>query len=124
MPAANPSELSSQALRAVTADESAAFHRDGAVLIKQVLPPDWVAAAAAGLDAAIATPDGMSTDIGALRVDQFPAARSSELGSLVTEGVLAEVVGSTLGAPVSFYMDQLFFKPAVHVPHTPWNPAA
>jgi len=121
MPAANPSELSSQALRAVTADESAAFHRDGAVLIKQVLPPDWVAAAAAGLDAAIATPDGMSTDIGALRVDQFPAARSSELGSLVTEGVLAEVVGSTLGAPVSFYMDQLFFKPAGHVPPTPWH---
>jgi len=115
------SSLTSVPLRHVTEEESAAFHRDGAVLLKAILPADWVAEVEAGLDAAIAEPDGMSADIGTLRVDQFPAARASELGRLVTEGVLAEIVGRALQAPVSFYMDQLFHKPAGLVPPTPWH---
>lgn len=107
--------------RDVRDDEIAAFDRDGAVLIKSVLPDEWIEAAADGLDAAIAQPDGMSSELGALRVDQFPAARASQLGKLVTESPLAEVVGRAIGGAVSFYMDQLFFKPAGMVPPTPWH---
>jgi ectoine hydroxylase-related dioxygenase (phytanoyl-CoA dioxygenase family) len=108
-------------IRAVTADEITAFHRDGAVLVKQVLPTEWVETAARGLDAAIAQPDAMSSDLGTLRVDQFPAARSVDLRRLVDDSPIAEIVGTALRSPVSFYMDQLFHKPAGLVPATAWH---
>ena len=107
--------------RPITDDEIAAFAADGAVLLKGVLPAEWLDVAAAGLDAAIDQPDPMSTNLGALRVDQFPAARSAELRSLVHESPLAEVVGTVLNSPVSFYMDQLFAKPPGMIPSTPWH---
>ena len=69
--------------RPVTDDEIAAFDADGAVLLEGILPDEWVEVALAGLDSAIDQPDPMSTNLGALRVDQFPAARSPQLRSLV-----------------------------------------
>jgi len=108
-------------LRDVTPDEKRAFHRDGAVLVKQVLPPEWVAVVLEGLDSAIAEPDVMSSDIGTLRVDQFPAAKSTQLRHMIDESPLAQIVGTALDSPVSFYMDQLFSKPAGLIPPTPWH---
>lgn len=108
-------------LRELSEDEITAFHRDGAVLVEGVLPPEWVATVEQGLDAAIAEPDAMSESLGTLRVDQFPAARSPELGRMVRESPIAEIVGRALGSPVSFYMDQLFAKPAGMVPATAWH---
>jgi ectoine hydroxylase-related dioxygenase (phytanoyl-CoA dioxygenase family) len=106
----------------VTSDEADAFHRDGAVLIKNVLDADWVARALAGLDAAIAEPDALSGVLDReLRVDQFPAARSADLRALVDESPIAEIVGSAMRGPVRFYMDQLFYKPAGFIPPTPWH---
>jgi ectoine hydroxylase-related dioxygenase (phytanoyl-CoA dioxygenase family) len=114
--------MKARPLRPVTPDEAQAFHRDGAVLIKQVLGPEWVDLARAGLDAAIAEPDAMSGVLDReLRVDQFPAARSTALRAIVEESPVAEIVGSALRGPVRFYMDQLFFKPAGHIPPTPWH---
>lgn len=46
----------------MTHEEIAAFDRDGAVLIRGALPPEWVDVAAAGLDEAIAEPDALSPD--------------------------------------------------------------
>ena len=110
-------------LRDVTPEEIEAFHRDGAALIKNVLPQKWVELAATGLDAAIATPDVMSAELehGALRVDQFPAAKSPELRRLVDESPIAQIVGSALQSPVAFYMDQMFHKPPGLVAPTPWH---
>lgn len=110
-------------LREITEEEIAAFHRDGAVLIKGVLSDEWVDLAAAGLDAAIANPDVMSADLahGTLRVDQFPAAKSPELRRLVDESPIGEIVGRALESPVTFYMDQLFHKPPGLIPPTPWH---
>ena len=110
-------------LREITDDEIESFHRDGAVLIKAVLPDEWVELAAAGLDAAIAEPDVMSAELshGRLRVDQFPAAKSPHLRRLVDESPIAEIVGRALQSPVSFYMDQMFHKPAGLVAPTPWH---
>ncbi len=108
-------------LRAITEEEIASFHRDGAVLLKGVLASEWVELALAGLDAAIDEPDVMSSDLGTLRVDQFPAAKSPDLKSLVYDSPLAEIVGTVLQSPVTFYMDQLFSKPAGHIPPTPWH---
>jgi len=110
-------------LRSVTQDEIATFHRDGAVLIKQVLPAEWVRLAAEGLDAAMAEPDVMSAELagGSLRVDQFPAAKSPQLRRLVDQSPIAEIVGRALESPVAFYMDQMFHKPPGLVAPTPWH---
>ena len=110
-------------LRTVTEEEVASFHRDGAVLLKAVLPDEWVELAAQGLDDAIAAPDVMSSALagGALRVDQFPAAKSPQLRRLVDESPIAEIVGCALRSPVAFYMDQMFHKPPGLVPPTPWH---
>lgn len=108
-------------LRDVTDEEIEAFHRDGAVLVKQVLPTEWVDVVLAGLDAAIAEPDVMSVELGTLRVDQFPAAKSPHLRRMIDESPLARIVGTALQSPVSFYMDQLFSKPAGEIPPTAWH---
>jgi len=105
----------------MTAEEAEAFHRDGAVLIKAVLAPEWVEELEKGLDAAIERPDVMSENLGTLRVDQFPAARSAGLRRIVDDSPVAEVVGSALRSPVRFYMDQLFYKPPGRFLPTPWH---
>lgn len=108
-------------LRPVTDDEIAAFERDGAVLLPKVLAPEWLEVVLEGLEQAIEAPDTMSSELGSLRVDQFPAAKSPALRRMVDESPLAELVGSALRSPVSFYMDQLFAKPAGLIPPTPWH---
>lgn len=114
--------MAAAGLRAVGPSEIEAFARDGAVLVKGILPAEWVERAASGLDAAFAAPDALSGDLGALRVDQFPAARCPELRSLVEDSPLAEIVGRTLDGPVRFYMDQMFYKPKGRIPPTQWHP--
>ncbi len=109
-------------LRTLEPDEISAFHRDGAVLARQVLPPEWVACVAEGLDEAIAAPDRMSEVLDRdLRVDQFPAARVPALRRIIDESPVAEIVATALRSPVRFYMDQLFHKPAGFIPPTPWH---
>ena len=100
-------------LRAISEAEVEAFHRDGAVLVKQILGPEWVDCAEAGLDAAVARPGALAGKVGSrLHVDQFPAAHEPALRRLVEESPVAEIVGRALRSPVRFYMDQLFCKPA------------
>ncbi len=47
-------------LRPVATTEIEAFDRDGAVLLKNILSPEWVDRARSGLDAAIAATDVLS----------------------------------------------------------------
>ncbi len=108
-------------LRTITEDEIAAFHRDGAVLVKGMLSGEWVDLLRKGADEAIDHPDVMSENLGTLRVDQFPAAKSPGLRRMVEESPLAEIVGRALGSEVRFYMDQLFFKPKGLFLPTPWH---
>ena len=61
-------------LRSITAAEKAAFHRDGAVLLKQVLSAEWLETLEQGLEAAYHDPDGLSAGVGEpLRIDHFPS---------------------------------------------------
>lgn len=109
-------------VRPLATEEIEAFHRDGAVLVKGVLSGEWVDVLGEGLDAAIAQPDILSEVLPReLRVDQFPASRCDALRRIVDESPVAEIVGSALRSPVRFYMDQLFYKPAGHIPPTPWH---
>jgi ectoine hydroxylase-related dioxygenase (phytanoyl-CoA dioxygenase family) len=109
------------ALRNITSEESDAFHRDGAVLIKRVLSADWVSAIEDGLETVVAKPDVLSESLGTLRVDQFPASRSPELMRFLDDSPIAEIVGTALRSPVRFYMDQSFVKPAGLFLPTQWH---
>ena len=113
--------MNSEPLRLITKEEIEAFHRDGAILLKNVISSDWVDLPREGTDAAIEQPDVMSENLGTLRVDQFPAAKASALRRLVEESPLAQIVGRTLESAVRFYMDQLFFKPKGRFLPTPWH---
>jgi ectoine hydroxylase-related dioxygenase (phytanoyl-CoA dioxygenase family) len=113
--------MPAQPLREITRDEISAFHRDGAILLRGILDREWVDLVREGTDEAIEHPDVMSENLGTLRVDQFPAAKSNALRRIVDESPLAQIAGRALGSAVRFYMDQLFFKPPGMYLPTPWH---
>jgi len=109
-------------LRPLHEQEIVDFDRDGAVLLKGVLAQEWTDLLAAGLEYAQEHPDGMSFGVAApLRIDQFPASHSPDLQRLMDESPIAEIVGSVLNAPVRFYMDQMFYKPAGMIAPSAWH---
>lgn len=109
----------------VSAGDVASFHRDGAVLLKGALDQHWVDLVAEGLEECFAEPDGMSNELvtanNVLRIDQFPASRSPKLSRFILDSPVASMVGAVLDAPVRFYMDQMFYKPAGELMATAWH---
>ncbi len=114
--------MRSEPLRTITDDESRVFHRDGALLLKAILPEEWVRVLEDGIEDAIAHPTPLSSGVGTdLRTDQFPASHAKDLARVVNESPVAEIVGRCLSSPVRFYSDQMFAKPAGIMPATPWH---
>ena len=114
--------MTNLASRTIGTEEIRAFHRDGAVLLKNVLDQHWLAELLEGLEYAHDNPDGMSAGVEqALRIDQFPSRRSPRLKAMLTDSPIPEIVGTLLNASVRFYMDQMFYKPAGLIPATPWH---
>ena len=75
-----------------------------------------------GVEYTQAHPDGMSAGVDMpLRIDQFPAMHSPALKRLLDDSPIAEIVGSVLAAPVRFYMDQMFYKPAGMIAPSAWH---
>ena len=106
----------------ITSSQIADFNRDGAILLSNVLEDRWVQMLAQGLEFANAHPDGMSAGVSMpLRIDQFPASHSPKLKQLLDNSPIAEIVGSILNAPVRFYMDQMFYKPAGLIAPSAWH---
>ena len=109
-------------LRPISKSEIDAFNRDGAGLLKGVLAQQWTDLLAEGLEYANDHPDGMSAGVSLpLRIDQFPATHSPKLRELLDHSPIAEIVGSVLHAPVRFYMDQMFYKPAGLIAPSAWH---
>jgi ectoine hydroxylase-related dioxygenase (phytanoyl-CoA dioxygenase family) len=106
-------------------EEIEAFHRDGAIQIKNALDKEWLQLLAVGLDECFNQPDGMSSELVMqemqIRVDQFPASRSENLQKFICESPTGDLVAAMLGAPVRFYMDQMFVKPAGELMATAWH---
>jgi ectoine hydroxylase-related dioxygenase (phytanoyl-CoA dioxygenase family) len=108
--------------RIPTTEEIETFHRDGAVLLKQVLPEKWIDLLAQGLEQARANPAGASYDIdGPLSINHFTSSHSPALAKIIAESPIAELVGRVLNSSVRFYMDQMFYKPAGDIEPTPWH---
>jgi ectoine hydroxylase-related dioxygenase (phytanoyl-CoA dioxygenase family) len=112
----------SELLREVTKEETENFHRDGAVMLKGIMGKDWTAVLEEGLEYANNHPDGMSAGVAQpLRIDQWPATHSPKLKQILDESPIASIVGSVLNAPVRFYMDQMFYKPAGMIAPSAWH---
>lgn len=114
--------LDSNPPRAITKDEIASFNRDGAILLKNMLSGDWMKVLEEGLEFANDHPTGMSGGMGLpLRIDQFPASISPQLKKLMEQSPIPEIVGTMLEAPIRFYMDQMFYKPAGMIVPSLWH---
>lgn len=112
----------SKMLRDVTQEEISNFHRDGAVMLKGIMGQDWTEVLKEGLEFANDHPDGMSAGVSEpLRIDQWPATHSPKLQLLMDESPVPAIVGSVLNAPVRFYMDQMFYKPAGMIAPSAWH---
>ena len=62
----------SEMLREITPEEIENFHRDGAVLLKNIMGSDWTEVLAEGLEYANDHPDGTSVGVSEpLRIDQW-----------------------------------------------------
>ena len=106
----------------ISVDDIKAFHRDGAVLIKNVLSKDWLDLLERGIEYIQHHPDGMSAGVGMpLRIDQFPASHSADLDQVMKASPISEIVGRVLERPVRFYMDQMFYKPAGEMFPSAWH---
>jgi ectoine hydroxylase-related dioxygenase (phytanoyl-CoA dioxygenase family) len=104
------------------AAEAETLHRDGAVLLRELMPKHWLDLLAEGLEEAWSHPTGMSMGVDmALRIDQFPSMHVSALRRFIDESPVSEIVGRVLAAPVRFYMDQMFYKPAGPVVTSAWH---
>jgi len=109
-------------LRALAPQEISDFSRDGAVLLKNIIGREWIDLLREGLEYANTHPDGMSAGVDApLRIDQFPAMHCDTLQRFLETSPVAHIVGSVLNAPVSFYMDQMFYKPAGRIAPSAWH---
>jgi ectoine hydroxylase-related dioxygenase (phytanoyl-CoA dioxygenase family) len=114
--------VNSHPLRNIEASEIEAFHRDGAILLKNVLSSDWLAVLEEGLEQAYAAPTATSAGVGEpLRIDHFTSDHIPQLRRLIHQGPIAQLVGEVLNSPVRFYMDQVFHKTAGPVAETPWH---
>ena len=112
----------SKLLREISEDEINQFHVDGAVMLRGIMGSDWTAVLEEGLEFANDHPDGMSLGISEpLRIDQWPAEHSPQLKRILDESPISQIVGTVIGAPVRFYMDQMFYKPAGLIAPSAWH---
>ena len=103
-------------------DDQLRLHRDGAVLLKNIIGQPMLDTLESGLEYIEANPDGMSAGIGLpLRIDQFPARHVPAIQTFLDESPVAQIVGEALEAPITFYMDQTFYKPAGIMMPSAWH---
>ncbi|MYA73268.1 MAG: hypothetical protein F4Y27_01120 [Acidimicrobiaceae bacterium] len=106
--------MAARPTRPITRDEIKAFHRDGAVLLRGVLAPEWVTLVADGLEECFVERSNKSSEAvisgGTVRVDHMLSDRSVSISRFATESPVGGLVGAVLGGPVRFYMDQMFFR--------------
>lgn len=112
----------------ITADDIIAYRRDGAIVLRGVIPKDDVALLERGIEEAFGAPGGMSSRVagmdgrGSTMVDQLPSLGSPSLRAFLERGIVPELAGRVLEVPSAhFVLDQLFYKEAGRVLPTPWH---
>src|ERR1700756_3604199 len=102
---------------AVSEADIAAYHRDGAVVLKGVLDADELRLLAEGVDQVHAHPGPRSSVVrspegeGETLVLNYPTTRSAALRELMDRGVIAEAAGRVMRTPsAQLVFEQIFYK--------------
>lgn len=113
---------------AVPEQAIAAYHRDGAVLLKGLLSDVELDLLRDGLEEIEAAPGAMSSRVegrdgtGETLVDQFPSHSSPSLRKLIEEGISAQLAATLMGtSSAQLILDQVFYKRAGRIVPTPWH---
>lgn len=123
------------ATRNVLSEEQvAAFHRDGACLVKNMLTPAQVAIVQAAFDYGVAHPGPASGTAASAKIDLAAGEKfytdlsnaknwtSPEFRRLFDNTPVADAIADVFGSPdVWFYGEQLFWKEGGHITATPWH---
>lgn len=114
--------------RQITDAEIGDFREKGAVLLRGILPNEWVDLVRAGLEELRLDPGPMTTRAtgkggrGELMIDQFASLRNEKLRRFRDESPAAEIAGHLLGEQdARFYIDQIFYKGSGRVLPTNWH---
>ena len=112
----------------VSDEDIAAYRRDGAVLIRNLLSRDELALLEAGIEQGRKQPSAMysryqgASGSGETIIDQLPSKRSPMLHRLFEESPVAELAARMMGSPsAQLVLDQIFYKEAGEVVPTPWH---
>jgi len=107
--------------------ETHTFHEDGAVCVRNVLSPEWLAIVAEGFDQAVASPGQYSKSYGPEGTPQYYTDhclfnRFDPFRKFLFEGPLAQVAAEILGsARLDLYDEHLLIKEAGTPAPTYWH---
>ena len=113
-------------LRNLSQTEIDAFHRDGVVCARAIMPAEWIERMAAAVERSIRDPSPLGATISmqdqGFTNDIFLWLRDPEYRAFVFDSPAAAIAHQAIGSrTVSFFYDQLFVKePGTQVP-TPWH---
>ena len=116
------------ALRALQPEEIAAYHRDGAAVVRGVLPMDWIERMRVAIDRILADPGAAAVEYtpegktGRYYGDFFLWLRDADFAAFHRDGPLPELAARFMGsAAVRFFYDQLLVKEPQTAEPTPWH---
>ena len=109
-------------------EDLAAYRRDGAVVLREVLDSSARALLEAGVEEAYHTRDQRHSVVrnaegkGETLVEQYPSQNSPSLAALVASGVPGQIAARAMGTPsAQLVLDQIFYKCPGPVAPTPWH---
>lgn len=106
----------------------AAYSRDGAVMLRDVLDGEALALLEAGVEEAYHNRDHRHSIVrtaegaGETLVEQYPSQNSPSLAALVASGLPGQIAARMMGtASAQLVLDQIFYKSAGPIAPTPWH---
>lgn len=112
----------------ITDADIAAYQRDGAIVLRGVIPTEDLAILERGIEEVYGAPGAMASRVegldgrGGTTVDQLPSLSSPSLRAFLERGIAPEIAARVMEVEsAQFVLDQLFYKEAGRVLPTPWH---
>jgi hypothetical protein len=113
---------------AVSDEDIARYHRDGAVVLRGVLNAEELELLGRGVDEVYADPGQRSSVVrapdgeGQTMVLNYPTTRSDALRALLDRGVIGQMAGKVMRTPsAQLVFEQIFYKTRGRIVPTPWH---
>jgi ectoine hydroxylase-related dioxygenase (phytanoyl-CoA dioxygenase family) len=121
-------DYSDFAATTITDADIAAYERDGAVIIRNAISPEWIETMRQAVDHVLASPGERSTEnvapgqSGRFYGDTFVWLNQPRFGDFILSSPLAELAARMMRArKVNFFYDQLLVKEPRTAGRTPWH---